>query len=167
VFRGSSISRWPDGADSSDNADDFKHRCRTPGLTNSASAASACCQSESDTNIVINEVDYTQSGGDSAEFIELHNRGFAAITSTIDNYRLRIIDSANATIFTVTLSGPGFPLSIPVHGYYTLCAQGSGVCRGNGARAAGTPNATNGFIPSATNWIPNPGDGATPSTPFS
>jgi hypothetical protein len=160
---GSAIARWPDGDDTDDNAADFEHRCRTPGLANAGAAvASESCASPGDTNLVINEVDYTQDGGnDTREFIEFHNRGFVGIASTVaGGYRLRILDSVNATVRNVSLSGRDFPFVVPVHGYYTLCTALSGVCEGHGARLVDTPaTTTNGYIDATTNWIPNPGDG--------
>lgn len=159
---GTAIARWPDGEDTDDNEADFEHRCRTPGLTNDGAAvASESCTSPGDTNLVINEVDYTQDGGnDTREFIEFHNRGFVAISSALDGgFRLRILDSANATVRDVSLSGRNYPFVVPVHGYYTLCTLVSEVCDGHGARVVDTPATTsNGYINKTTNWIPNPGD---------
>jgi hypothetical protein len=166
---GTSVSRTPDGSNTNDNGRDFIHTCRTPGRANSNLPASISCAADTDVELVINEVDYTQSYlgfvNDSREFIELHNRANIrpALTENTSLYRLRIIAADNSTVRTITVSGRLFPLTVPLHGYFTICAFGSGVCDGVGARnVSAAANATNGFLDTGLNWIPNPGDNGSP-----
>jgi hypothetical protein len=164
-YIGTSISRWPDGVNTLDNAVDFIHTCRTPGKTNAApiaadnrdTALAACAAEVENSDIAINEIDYAQDGGDTREFIEFHNRKDVPINVALTTtWRFRINDANNVTVLNVTISGRTVPLVIPIHGYFTVCAAGSGVCSGAGARPIGVSNITNGFLPSAVDWLPNP-----------
>jgi len=67
-------------------------------------------------NIIINEVDYDQVGGDNAEFIELKNN--SAGTVSLNGYTLELVNGFDDLIYeTITLPN----VLIPADGYYLLC----------------------------------------------
>ncbi|GAB4496711.1 MAG: hypothetical protein OHK0019_28940 [Saprospiraceae bacterium] len=72
--------------------------------------------------LVINEVDYDQTGTDNAEFIELKNVSSTAVN--LDPYKLELVDGGTNTVYrTVDLPN----VSLAAGDYYVVCANGSGV----------------------------------------
>ncbi len=69
----SGISRFPDGVDTDMNNLDLSPRCITPGAANSS--ADTSCPVPGPPQLVINEIDYDQPSGDTAEFVEIFNAG--------------------------------------------------------------------------------------------
>ena len=66
--------------------------------------------------LIINEVDYDQPGGDTAEFIELFNPGTSPIV--LDGYTLDLVNGSNGSAYSsFDLSG----LSVSANGYLVLC----------------------------------------------
>jgi hypothetical protein len=66
--------------------------------------------------VMINEIDYDQPGGDTAEFIELYNSGIDALV--LDGYMLDLVNGSNGSEYnSFDLSG----LSIIASGYLVLC----------------------------------------------
>ncbi|ELR23229.1 uncharacterized protein ACA1_068130 [Acanthamoeba castellanii str. Neff] len=150
------IARYPNGQDTNDNSVDFAAGCATPASANVLIADIEICFTTTLSDIVINEIDYTQPGSDNKEFIELHNRAnYDQTSSNIASYVLNIIDDTNATVLTTALSAAGYQPNIPVHGYWILCVAGSAdFCTGPGARPVGEAIFE---LPSAIDWLPNPG----------
>jgi cysteine-rich repeat protein len=84
----------------------------------------ATCQSEAVELLVINEVDYDQSGTDTAEFIEIKNVGTGTVN--LDSYEIRLINGnviPPASYLVVDL--PNFDLSAGE--YYVICANAATV----------------------------------------
>jgi len=76
------------------------------------------------TSLVINEIDYDQSGTDTAEFIELHNRGTTAVD--LSAYVLELVNGTGggAALYN-SISLP--VISLGVGGYFVVCANSSTV----------------------------------------
>jgi hypothetical protein len=68
--------------------------------------------------VMINEIDYDQPGGDTAEFIELYNSGTNSVP--LDGYTLDLVNGSNGSAYnSFDLSG----LSIAANGYLVLCGD--------------------------------------------
>jgi hypothetical protein len=68
--------------------------------------------------LVINEIDYDQSGTDSAEFIELFNNGSGSLV--LDGYRLDLINGADVSVYSsIDLSG----MNISPMSYFVICGD--------------------------------------------
>jgi hypothetical protein len=68
--------------------------------------------------VMINEIDYDQPGGDTAEFIELYNSGTNSVL--LDGYTLDLINGTNGSAYnSFDLSG----LFISEGGYLVLCSD--------------------------------------------
>ena len=66
--------------------------------------------------VMINEIDYDQPGGDTAEFIELYNSGINS--APLDGYTLDLVNGTNGSAYnSFDLSG----LLISASGYLVLC----------------------------------------------
>ena len=66
--------------------------------------------------LIINEVDYDQPGGDTAEFIELFNTGTSPVV--LDGYTIDLVNGSNGSAYSsFDLSG----LSVSANGYLVLC----------------------------------------------
>lgn len=66
--------------------------------------------------LIINEVDYDQPGGDTAEFIELFNPGTSPVV--LDGYTIDLVNGSNGSAYSsFDLSG----LSVSANGYLVLC----------------------------------------------
>lgn len=153
---GYAIARVPDGVESFNNSVDFAIRCPSPGRPNSA-VEDTPCSTGSQSDMMINEIDYTQPGQDDREFIEIHNRANAVQDFTLAApYSIDIINNNNVTVHRIALSTIAFPFNLEFKGYWALCAAG---CSGSGLRTIGTGPAQ---LPSAINWLPNPEDSGGP-----
>ncbi len=72
--------------------------------------------------VMINEIDYDQPGGDTAEFIELYNSGADPVT--LDGYTLDLVNGSSGSAYnSFDLSG----LSITASGYLVLCNDAQAV----------------------------------------
>jgi hypothetical protein len=68
--------------------------------------------------VIINEIDYDQPGGDTAEFIEIYNPDINSVP--LDGYTLDLVNGTNGSIYnSFDLSG----LSITASGYLVLCSD--------------------------------------------
>ena len=68
--------------------------------------------------VMINEIDYDQPGGDTAEFIELYNSGTDSVP--LDGFTLDLVNGTNGSTYnSFDLSG----LSISANGYLVLCSD--------------------------------------------
>jgi hypothetical protein len=156
--QGETLCRLPDGDDSDNNLLDFESCCATPGAPNRLAVAGQVCATTSLSDLVINEIDYTQPGGDTKEFIELHNRAnYRQTGSTSNTYFISLMDSYNVTRWSVKMSVAGqFEPDVPQHGYWLLCVRdSSSFCSGSSFRTVG-PASNQLNFDSATNWLPNP-----------
>ncbi|MEE8331864.1 MAG: ExeM/NucH family extracellular endonuclease [Acidimicrobiia bacterium] len=72
--------------------------------------------------IVINEIDYDQDAGDTAEFVELVNNSSSAIDMT--GYELRLIDGSDASTYD-TIALPAVELA--AGDYFVVCANAATV----------------------------------------
>lgn len=79
-------------------------------------------------SLVINEIDYDQSGTDAAEFIELYNRGTTVVD--LSAYVLELVNGTGggASLYN-SISLPAF--SLGVGGYFVVCANASTVINCN------------------------------------
>lgn len=80
--------------------------------------------------IIINEIDYDQSGSDTAEFIELFNSGNTTIS--LDAYSIDLINGTNnvntpLVYKSIDLSN----FSIDANGYFVICGGGNSVINCN------------------------------------
>jgi len=76
----------------------------------------------SQSSIIINEIDYDQPGTDVAEFIELFNAGTSAVS--LDKYSIDLINGSNSTSYrTIDLSG----FSINANDYFVVCGDATQV----------------------------------------
>lgn len=67
-------------------------------------------------SIIINEIDYDQTGADTAEFIELFNTGINSIS--LDGYFIDLINGNNNTVYrSIDLSD----FSVGSGGYFVIC----------------------------------------------
>ena len=66
--------------------------------------------------LIINEVDYDQPGGDTAEFIELFNPGTSPVV--LGGYTIDLVNGSNGSVYSsFDLSG----LSVSANDYLVLC----------------------------------------------
>jgi len=114
------ISRFPDGADSDQNNVDLSTRCITPGSENIA--ASTDCVQPVLSALVVNEVDYDQPGGDSAEFVEIKNVSGSAVD--LSAYTLELINGSGATAYQ-SIALPA--VSLGAGGFFVVCADAATV----------------------------------------
>ncbi len=104
-----------------------------PGVNTLACASSVIIGSiafNSHAAIIINEIDYDQPGGDTAEFIELFNSGNTTIS--LNDYSIDLITKTNniGTSFvyrSIDLSN----FSIDANSYFVICDSGSSVINCN------------------------------------
>jgi hypothetical protein len=83
--------------------------------------------------VIINEIDYDQPGGDTAEFIELYNSGTNTIA--LDGYTLDLVNGTNGSAYnSFDLSG----LFISAGGYLVLCDETQAVANCNINAATGS-----------------------------
>ncbi len=126
-------SRIPDGADTDTAADwlrndfdgaglpgfpgtpAFGEAFNTPGATNEAVPAPL-------PDLVINEIDYDQSGTDTAEFIEIKNTG--AVDINLDPYDLILVNGSGGAIYR-TIDLPSFTLA--AGDYFVVCGNPANV----------------------------------------
>lgn len=86
----------------------------------SAIALSSCLTLSSHASVVINEIDYDQSGADTAEFIELYNSGSSTVS--LDNFIIELINGNNSQSYrTINLSS----FSIDANAYFVVCGDAS------------------------------------------
>ncbi|NJL27571.1 MAG: lamin tail domain-containing protein, partial [Thermoanaerobaculia bacterium] len=118
------ISRFPDGTDTGANATDLSPRCISPGLANVM--ASSSCVPPVTPSLVINEIDYDQSGADAAEFLELKNTG--AVLLNLDPVTVELVNGngGGAAIY-VTIDLPNVDLA--AGDYYVICANAANTPR--------------------------------------
>ena len=90
-----SVSRFPDGVDTDDNAADFVVQGPTPGQSNGTIVATG--------SVVINELRYNDDSVDNLEFIELRNVG----TETIQLATLSMQQINNGVLATSVTLGTG------------------------------------------------------------
>lgn len=114
------ISRTPDGADSDVNNVDFSRRCISPGFANSAENTN--CADPTPPPLRINEVDYDQPGGDTAEFVEIINAGNSP--ADLDGISLVLVNGSNDTPYQ-TVALPAVLLS--AGDYYVVCSNAATV----------------------------------------
>jgi predicted extracellular nuclease len=131
------ISRLPDGNDTDQNNADFSLRCITPGKTNSSDNSG--CVDPTPPALKINEIDYDQPGGDSAEFVELINAGPADIDLT--GIELLLVNGNGATVYQ-TIALPA--ITLDAGGFYVICED-----------AATVPNCDLDIISSIQNGSPD------------
>ena len=91
------LSRSPDGGDTDDNLKDFKLRCATPGQTN-GSLVTGCVRPAQLPGLVVNELDYTQNGPDTEEFVEIKNRSGQPID--LGQHDLVLVDAKGCLLYT-------------------------------------------------------------------
>jgi len=115
-----SISRTPDGADSNVNNVDFSRRCITPGFANGVESTD--CVDPTPPPIRINEVDYDQPGGDTAEFVEIINAGNSP--ADLDGLNLVLVNGSNGTPYQ-TIALPAIMLG--AGDYYVVCSNAATV----------------------------------------
>ena len=75
-------------------------------------------------SVVINEIDYDQVGGDTAEYLELKNISGGSVN--LDNYTVELVNGSGggATVYD-TIDLPN--VSLPAGGYYVICANAATV----------------------------------------
>ena len=115
-----SISRLPDGFDTDQNNVDFQVVCATPGSANSTDTSS--CPSVAPPNLLINEIDYDQPGGDTAEFVEIVNNGLGDVD--LSGITLELVNGSNGSPYD------SFPLpSVTLAGgdYFVVCSNAATV----------------------------------------
>ncbi len=115
-----SISRLPDGFDTDQNNVDFQVVCATPGSANSSDTSN--CPSVAPPNLLINEVDYDQPGGDTAEFIEIVNNGLG--DQDLSGITLELVNGATGSPYG------SFPLPsvmLPSGDYFVVCSNAATV----------------------------------------
>jgi len=98
--------------------------------------------STSQAALVINEIDYDQSGTDTAEFIELFNNGSGSLV--LDGYRLDLINGAGggASVYSsIDLSG----MNIGSMGYFVICGDSFTVANCNLGASPATNLIQNGI----------------------
>ncbi len=113
------ISRFPDGVDTDQNNADLSQRCITPGFENTSQASNCVLVIE---QLVINEIDYDQSGTDAAEFVEIKNTGTVALD--LSEFEIRLINGSNATAYN-TFALPA--VNLPPGGYFVVCGNAANV----------------------------------------
>ncbi|MCB8985658.1 MAG: lamin tail domain-containing protein, partial [Ardenticatenaceae bacterium] len=110
------LSRIPDGQDTQQNNSDFAVHCVTPGLANDTAVAP--CTPPENPPLLINEIDYDQPGGDTAEFVELFNAGDTPLDLSI--FSLRLINGANDAIYQ-NFALPS--LTLAAGDYFVVCGD--------------------------------------------
>jgi predicted extracellular nuclease len=114
------ISRTPDGADSNVNNVDFSQRCISPGFANSLETTD--CIDPTPPKLLINEIDYDQPGGDTAEFVEIMNTGNAP--AELDGVSLVLVNGSNGTPYQ-TVALPAVVLGSG--DYFVICSNAATV----------------------------------------
>lgn len=110
---GIGLSRCPDGADTDNNNADFLLVGITPGATNN-------CPGVSNGTLRINEVDYDQPSGDTAEFVELKNTGVGP--ENLNNYTLELVNgNTGGAVVYVTIDLPD--VNLVAGDYFVVCAE--------------------------------------------
>lgn len=149
-FTPGGASRIPDGADTDSIGDWVRNDFDGAGIPaldpgtpdpgealNTPSASNAVVPAAAP-ELVINEIDYDQSGTDAAEFIEIKNIGAAA--AGLDGLAVVLVNGSNDSVYK-TINLPN--VSLPAGGYFVVCAN-----------AANTPNCDLDVTPD-TNLIQN------------
>jgi len=72
--------------------------------------------------VVINEIDYDQTGTDAAEFIELKNTGVTPVD--LDPYTVELINGSGTVVYD-TINLPA--VTLPAGAYYVICANAATV----------------------------------------
>ena len=108
------LSRVPDGSDSEDNQKDFKLRCSTPGQANGGQLTD-CRRPAQLPGLVVNELDYSQKGPDSEEFVEIKNR--SGLPIDLGRHDLVLVDAQGNPYARFDLS----PRLLPPNGYHVVC----------------------------------------------
>ena len=73
------------------------------------------------TQVVINEIDYDQSGTDAAEFVEIKNVGAGSVD--LSSFQLEFINGSTTAVYdTIALSG-----TLPAGDYFVVCANAATV----------------------------------------
>ncbi|MEM7083246.1 MAG: lamin tail domain-containing protein [Pseudomonadota bacterium] len=112
-----SIARFPDGDDTDVNNVDFSQVCMSPGSANLTTTSN--CLPPSVEAIVINEIDYQETGVSDNEFIELYNAGNTMID--LSTYSLDLIDGGSVAAYqSIPLSG-----TLDAGSYYVVCGTAS------------------------------------------
>ena len=114
------ISRTPNGVDTDVNNVDFSQRCITPGFANSLENTD--CVDPTPPQLLINEIDYDQPGGDSAEFVEIINAGNSA--AELDGVSLVLVNGSNDTPYQ-TIALPA--VSLDSGDYFVICENAATV----------------------------------------
>src|SRR5918994_7006945 len=119
----------------------MRARILLPALLAVAALALPAAAPAASTTLVINEVDYDQPGGDTAEFLELKN--VSAGTINLDPYSVEFVngDAGGAAIYR-TINLPSVDLA--AGDLYVICAN-----------AANTPNCDLDAPTPDTDWIQN------------
>ena len=78
--------------------------------------------SPSTAQIVINEVDYDQSGTDAAEYVELYNAGLSGVN--LSGYSLELVNGSGPSVYD-TINLPGITLA--AGDYFVVCANAATV----------------------------------------
>jgi predicted extracellular nuclease len=115
------ISRFPDGTDTDQNNVDFSLRCSTPGEANVADSSDCVLPN---TNLVINEIDYDQPGTDTAEFVEILNRG--TDPTNLTGWSLELVNGTGggaAMYGNIDLSG----YTLAAGDYFVVCGDAANV----------------------------------------
>ena len=99
--------------------------------------------------LVINEVDYDQSGTDTREFVEIKN--VSAATVNLDNYKLELVNGTGSAVYE-TVDLPNIDLA--AGDYYVICNSGSGVANCDLSFAGATDQIQNG-APDAIRLVMN------------
>ena len=113
------LSRSPDGGDTDDNLKDFKLRCATPGQTN-GSLVTGCVRPAQLPGLVVNELDYTQNGPDTEEFVEIKNRSGQPID--LGQHDLVLVDAKGSPYNAQVRLDSRL---LPPNGYHVICNVGS------------------------------------------
>ncbi len=109
------LSRLPNGVDTDMNNVDFTYLAITPGTANMAPPSS---------NLVINEIDYDQPGGDAAEFVEIYNPGPGAVDLTGHTVVFINGSGGGAAVYdTIALT----PIMLAADDYFVICANAATV----------------------------------------
>jgi predicted extracellular nuclease len=114
------LARFPDGTDTNNNDADFAGRCITPGEAN-VSDSTACPDPSAPDPVdflVINEIDYDQSGSDAAEFIEIYNAGPTA--ADLGGVSIELVNGSNDSVYN-TIALP--TVSLAAGDWFVVCAN--------------------------------------------
>ena len=113
-----SIARFPDGNDTNVNNVDFAHRCMSPGAANLNTTSG--CMAPAVVAIVINEVDYQETGATDVEFIELYNSGNTIIN--LSTYTLQLVDGGTNSVYQTISLGSG---DLAAGEHFVVCSGAS------------------------------------------